>query len=266
MPVESSPRRVSDTENRLCILFCLHEVGMATPQQLWNFAGRHTQMDYISFCLLLGQLRSDGAVAFGSGALDNTLFLTDSGEKTMELFLHRIPHTVRLEIEQYAAAFTESLSRFRQVNAVSIPSPEGYFGTELNVCEEDIPTLRICLYSESREEILRAAASFPQKAPRVITMLYTIFPPEGITTDSISQVQSESEAWNLACPDCPSYFCWGGSRYGAVAALESKSVRMKILFQLDGPEAAASWAASADMAGSRLAGQILEMLTEEEKA
>ena len=76
MPLLSPKRRVSDVENKLRVLFCLKTLGLVTQEQLWPFVARMELMDYLPFCLLLDELKSDGAVAEGNGAMAGTLYLT----------------------------------------------------------------------------------------------------------------------------------------------------------------------------------------------
>ena len=93
MPLLSPKRRVSDVENKLRVLFCLKTLGLVTQEQLWPFVARMELMDYLPFCLLLDELKSDGAVAEGNGAVAGMLYLTPEGEKHLALFQHRLIHT-----------------------------------------------------------------------------------------------------------------------------------------------------------------------------
>ena len=58
MPLFSTRRKISDTENKLRLLYCLNALGMATQEELWPFAAQLDLMDYVPLCVYLDELRS----------------------------------------------------------------------------------------------------------------------------------------------------------------------------------------------------------------
>ncbi|MDD3214346.1 MAG: hypothetical protein PHY64_11765, partial [Eubacteriales bacterium] len=81
MPIQSPPRKVSETENMLRLLLCVDTLESVTSTQLWMFVAEQELMDYISMRLCLHKLMMAGELETGGGALGEQLFLTDRGRE-----------------------------------------------------------------------------------------------------------------------------------------------------------------------------------------
>ena len=95
MPIQSPPRKVSETENMLRLLLCVDTLGSVTPTQLWTFVAEQEQMDYVSMRLCLHKLLAAGELETGTGAMGEQLLATDRGREALRLFGTRLPGAVR---------------------------------------------------------------------------------------------------------------------------------------------------------------------------
>ena len=127
MPFLSPKRKVSDAENKLRILFCLDKLGMATQEQLWPFVAQMELMEYIPFCMLVDELRSDGAIASGVHAMAGSLFLTAAGRQQLALFSGKMVHADQERIRQEAPEYAQHLSQRRLVRAAYELSQGGVY-------------------------------------------------------------------------------------------------------------------------------------------
>ena len=79
MPINPPPRKVTETEYMLRLLFSVDALGSLTAAQLWSFAAEQELMDYVTMRLCLHKLLGAGELETGEGALADQLLLTDRG-------------------------------------------------------------------------------------------------------------------------------------------------------------------------------------------
>ena len=111
MPINSPPRKVSETENMLRLLLCVDALDSVTPTQLWTFAAEQELMDYVSMRLCLHKLLAAGEVETGGGSLTEQLILTDRGREALALFGARLPGDIRTRIALSAPEFRTRIVR-----------------------------------------------------------------------------------------------------------------------------------------------------------
>jgi len=172
MPLQSPPRKVSETENMLRLLLCVDALGSATPVQLWTFAAEQELMDYVTMRLCLHKLLSAGEIETGEGALKEQLFVTDRGREALSLFGQRVPGDIRKRVRQAAPEFHGRMERNQQVRAVyEMARPDDY-RLNLSVCEGDLPTIRLHMETTNRSLASRAIHRFAIYAAETTTYLY----------------------------------------------------------------------------------------------
>lgn len=202
MALQSPPRKVSETENMLRLLWCVDALESVTSTQLWTFAAEQELMDYVSMRLCLHKLLAAGELETGEGALKEQLFLTDRGREALSLFGERLPADVRESICKAAPAFRDRISLNRQVRAVyEIARPNDY-RLNLSVCEGDLPTIFLRMVTINRTLASKALHRFEAHAAEVTTYLYTLAeqamqadasaptlpPPDAIREHSVTEV------------------------------------------------------------------------------
>lgn len=254
MPLFSTRRKISDTENKLRLLYCLNALGMATQEELWPFAAQLDLMDYVPLCVYLDELRSDGAVTSGSHALEGVLYLSTAGEQQLSLFLSKLPPADRERIDAAAGPYREKLSTRKQVRAAYAPPPEGGFGAALTMREGDVPTLFVRLSTQDERLAEKAVRGFAACAPLVLNLLYTVDLKPG--EKPVPAALSQDEAIAQAAPGHPALCAFGGREHAAVVQLEDELSCYTVLLLLPTAELAWEWAQSADGAGRAIASAL----------
>lgn len=251
MPFLSPKRKVSDTENKLRVLFCLDKLGMATQEQLWPFVAQLELMEYMPFCLLADELRSDGAIAAGVHAMEGCLYLTADGRRQLELFGSRLVHADRQRIAAEAPAYARSLNERRQAHAAYELAPEGEYGACGTVCENDVPTLLLKLRSSRSQTAQRFVQRFSSVAAQMLAQLYLL--PLARSAAALPEVLSQERALSCAAEGEPALCAYGGREHAAVVSIGAQEVRYTLLLLLPTAEMAWSWAQSAQARGEALA-------------
>ena len=150
MPIQSPPRKVTETENMLRLLWCVDALDSATAAQLWTFSAELELMDYVSMRLCLHKLLAAGELETGAGSLRDDLFLTDRGREALSLFGERLPADVRAGITKAAPAFRNRLAHNRHVHAAYEIARPNEFRLNLSVCEGDLPTIFLQMQTSNR--------------------------------------------------------------------------------------------------------------------
>lgn len=258
MPLFSPKRKVSDTENKLRVLFCLDKLGMATQEQLWPFVARLELMDYVPFCLFVDELKKNGAVAAGSYALEGMLYLTQTGRQQLQLFAGRLVHADRERIACEAPRYRDELSTRKQVRAAYELAEDGRFSAAMTLREADVPTLFLRMNTAAQERVGEAVRGFHARAPQVLNLLYTLdlLPDPSAAPRPLSQ----DEAIERAVPGKPALCAFGGREHAGVACVETDDTRYTVLLLLPGAQLAWDWARAADRSGGKLAREVTAVL------
>lgn len=258
MPFLTPKRKISDTENKLRVLYCLDRLGMATQEQLWPFVAQLELMEYIPFCMFVDELRSDGSIASGTHAMEGCLFLTASGRQQLELFSGKMAHADKERINCEAPAYARSLSDRRQVRAAYELSQGGAYRAMGTVCEGDVPTLLLRAYSEDGALIEQFVRRFPSAAAQVLAQMYLL--PLAATEVPAPEVLTQEEALDTASISQPALCAYGGREHAAVVRLEGRPLRYTLLLLLPSAEMAWGWAQSAMQAQERLSQTLTRLL------
>ena len=243
MPLSSPKRKISDTENKLRILFCLERLGMATQEQLWPFVAQLELMEYMPFCLLIDELLSDGAIAAGVHAMEGCLYLTAAGRRQLELFGSRVVHADKQRITAEAPDYARSLNERRQAHAAYILAPEGEFGACGTVCESDVPTLLLKLRSRSGKTAERFVQCFSSVAAQMMAHLYLLPLASGLP--ALPEVLTQDQALEAAANGTPALCAYGGREHAAVVCIAAQGISYTLLLLLPTIEMAWGWAQSA---------------------
>jgi hypothetical protein len=174
MPFVFPKRNVTDTENRLILLYCVHALETVSEVQLWPFIASLDLMDYITVQLLLHELQKSGDLTVGAQALHAVLSLSDQGKKSLRLFENRIMYSDRKKIEKAAVAYRAELKKRRAIRAAYESAKEGEFHVKLSLRESDLPTLVIRVSTTIREYAACCLRAFEESLPAILTHLYSL--------------------------------------------------------------------------------------------
>lgn len=258
MPFLSPKRKVSDTENKLRVLFCLDKLGMATQEQLWPFVAQLELMEYMPFCMFVDELLSDGAIASGTHAMEGCLFLTAAGRQQLELFSGKMVHADKERIASEAPAYAQSLSDRRQVRAAYELSQNGEYRAMATVCEGDVPSLYLRVRSRDERMIERFVKHFATAAAQMMARLYLL--PLAQPSQPMPAVLSQEEALEKADGDHPALCAFGGREHAAVVCFGDDRMHYTLLLLLPSADMAWSWAKAAQDAAQELASSLTGLI------
>lgn len=271
MADEFARTRVSDMEYRLRLLYCVELLQPISPDQLWPFMAQQELMDYVSMCLYLAELRTGGALAEGQHALSGMLYLTAEGRRQLELFLHRMPLSIRERIRREAPSFQQALKERQYLRVHWEPVGDGCRGLLCTIQDGELPTLLLRLVTSSKALADSVAANFRQRASRLLLMLYT----RGLMLNVTQEDTLNSPAPDLPCQPTAqaameaampeqAYLCaYGPKEQLAAICLPGGESRLQLALMLPGRTEACQWAHSA-MNDPDLQYDILDLLTREE--
>jgi len=258
MPFHSPKRRISDTENKLRVLFCLDAIGMATQEQLWPFVAQLELMDYVPFCMFVDELLHDGALAEGSRGLENVLYLTQEGREQLSLFSGKVVHADQERIRRFAPAYAAQLNERRQISAAYERTEGGWYRAVCTVREDDVPMLLLRAAARDKRLADAAVSGFRSCAPQLLTLLYTVpcEPAAGQAPAALEQDEALAQAASGRIALC----AFGGRRHAAAVSLSDGENRYTLLLLLPDASMAWSWAQAAQEAGDKLARKITAVL------
>jgi len=259
MPFLSPKRKISDTENKLRVLCCLDQLGMATQEQLWPFVAQLELMEYIPFCMFVDELLSDGAIASGAHAMEGSLFLTAAGRQQLALFSGKMVPADKERILREAPAYAKHLNESRQVRAAYELAQDGQFRAMATVCEGDVPTLLLRARSREGALIERFVKRFPSVAAQMLAQLYLL--PLKQTDAPMPPVLTQEQALEAAAPGKPALCAYGGREHAAVVCIGAEQMQYTLLVLLPSAEMAWGWAQAA---GDELAVRLTELIQEDQ--
>jgi hypothetical protein len=146
------PRRPTDTENRLLLLYAIEQLGAVTAQQLLVFMVENNLMDYISVQLGLAGLEEARLLRRQKHALGALYALTGAGRDTITLFVHRVPHSRIQRIDGIAVAWRARFRREKQMVSVFARKADGEYEVRLRLLERETDLLDLRLSVPTRAQ------------------------------------------------------------------------------------------------------------------
>ncbi len=138
-------RHISDTENRLVILYALRRLGPVTGAQLLQFMVELDLMNYFTMQLALSQMEEQGQLTQRAHPLGSLYVLTTAGAYTLDSFAHRIPTSRRQLIDERAESWRARFRGEQLAPADSFPLPDGTYCVRLRLLEENGSLMDIVL-------------------------------------------------------------------------------------------------------------------------
>ena len=144
-------RKTPDLENRLLILHAIDQFGPLSSLQLLQFLAEQDLMDYITLQLTLGDLTQTGHLQTVPHALGLLHTLTPAGKESLNLFIHRLPHSIRALVEEALPEWKKRFQREKQMLSDFHKQDDGTYALRLRLMEKDAPLLDMVLALSSRD-------------------------------------------------------------------------------------------------------------------
>ena len=192
----TATRNISEIENTMLVLYAVKVLAPVTLEALWPFVASHTQMDYFTLCTSVDTLQKDNALTQGNGALSQSLMLTQHGEKLLQLFMEKIPHSQRTTIEKNAASYLSVFREKQQLRVIRELAPEGFLGGAILLQENDIPTLHCHVQTTQLHQMQTFLQTGKERVVPLLTYLYTL-PLAPCASHAFVQVETKEEAMAL---------------------------------------------------------------------
>ena len=144
-------RKTPDLENRLLILHAIDQFGPLGSLQLLQFLAEQSLMDYITLQLTLGDLTQTGHLQTIPHALGLLHTLTPAGKDSLNLFIHRLPHSIRALVHDALPEWKKRFQREKQMLSDFHKQEDGTFALRLRLMEKDAPLLDMVLTLPSRD-------------------------------------------------------------------------------------------------------------------
>lgn len=138
-------RHISDTENRLVVLYALRKLGPVTSAQLLQFMVELDLMNYFTMQLALAEMEEQGQLTQRAHPLGSLYVTTTTGAYTLDSFAHRIPTSRRQLIDEQAGRWRARFRGEQLAPADSFPLPDGTFCVRLRLLEEEGSLMDIVL-------------------------------------------------------------------------------------------------------------------------
>lgn len=251
MPLQSPPRKISETENMLGLLCCVDALGSVTATQLWVFVAQLELMDYVTMRLCLHKLLGAGELEYGEGSLDEHLLLTDRGREALQLFGDRLPKAVRARVSSAAPEFHGRMLSNQQVRAVYEMAKPSEYRLCLSVCEGDLPTIRLRMHTNSRPLAGKAIHRFSANAAMATTYLY------GLAEEATQNTVTSHAAGELTLPAITEH---SATEYTASVILPGKKAQYEVALLLPTRKAAEAFVTA--MQPNDVAASTAKRLTE----
>lgn len=131
------PRRPSDAENKLLLLYAVDRLGPLTAQQLLVFMVEHDVMDYVSIQLGLASLVDAKFLSKRAHALGILYSPTEKGNESLTMFDKKIPISRRAHIDEQVAIWRARFKQERQSLSGFSRAPGGEYIVHLQLLERD---------------------------------------------------------------------------------------------------------------------------------
>lgn len=259
MGLKMPRRRIGDAENKLRLLWCLSALGAATPEQLWPFVSDMDLMDYMTFCLFLGELRADGSVAEGRYAMRGVLYVSETGERTLRLLLDKLSPTDRERVTRSAPSYAQRIHERRQARAAHELPLLGMQRARFWLWEDGAQLMDLRLSTPRPELAAEAVRRFGERAPGVLALLYGM--PFENEAAPLPVATSVDQALRL---DAPALTDMGGGAFLASVPLSGTEAFWSLSLLLPSREAAQGWAREAARQEVRLGARLCRALCGED--
>ena len=108
------------TKSKLMVLYFLKELSVnLTKEQIATFSAAYELIPYFELQSAIYELEEEGFLAAVPRPYGQAYCLTPKGEETLDMFVERLPQSVRDDLTNYADACRDKLRRETQFSASS---------------------------------------------------------------------------------------------------------------------------------------------------
>ena len=161
------PRRVSDDDQRLMVLYTLSVLGPCTELQLLQFLFEHDLMNYFDMMFALNDLCAGGQVMRVHQRIGFLYQLTEAGLEALALFGSRIPMSLKTLLQSVSGDWKARFRQERQYQQEVRHTPRGEYELTLTVTEQDMDMMRLTLSLPNRELCSQLTANWPKRAGEI---------------------------------------------------------------------------------------------------
>lgn len=153
------------TKNKLTVLYFMNKLGLAiTRDQITTVGGAYDLAPYFELQSAVAELEEDGLLAAVPRPYGQAYALTSSGQEAVDMFMERLPLSLRDDLDAYADACREDIRRQTQYTAKIERRPGGECLVRFLFVERDDTLLSVELMFPDAASANKAVAAWPQRA------------------------------------------------------------------------------------------------------
>lgn len=163
------------TKSKLTVLYFLRELSVnLTKEQIVTFSAAYDLIPYFELHSAIYELEEEGFLAAVPRPYGQTYCLTPKGEETLEMFVERLPQSMRDDITDYADACREKLRLETQFStAVEKVGTGSACRLTLRAMEQQGDILQLSILLPDNATASRAASLWPERAETIYKSILT---------------------------------------------------------------------------------------------
>ena len=161
------PRRSSDDDQRLMVLYSLNALGPCTELQLLQFLFEHDLMNYFDMMFALTDLCAGGQALRTHQRIGHRYEVTDAGKEALTLFGSRVPMSLKTLLTETGESWKKRFEEEGQYQQEVRHTARGEYELTLTVTEQDMDMMRLTLSLPGRELCNQLAQRWPARAGEI---------------------------------------------------------------------------------------------------
>ena len=166
------PKRPPDDEQRLLVLYTLHQLAPCTELQLLQFLFEYDLMNYFEMMFALNDLCDRGQAARTKKGAGYLYAVTAAGAEALALFGNRVPASVYALLEKNGRAWKQRFRREAQNLSEITQTDRGEYELKLRVVEQDMDMMTLTVTLPSREMAQQLSDEWPGKASSIYAEIF----------------------------------------------------------------------------------------------
>lgn len=152
------------TANKLILLFLLKNVsGPLSQTQITDFILFNNYTDYFSLQQYLAELVNATLIAQSKNNNTTMYEINQKGIDTLELFINRIPYSIRQEIMEFTKNNDCKVNLYRSIES-NIKEEDGQYVVSCSIKENDKPIISLDVKTESEDEAKMIKTNWQKRA------------------------------------------------------------------------------------------------------
>lgn len=158
---------------QLSLLYTLRSVDVEiTEDRLFSCVYSCSITDWFGFNEALGLILSDGYVTEVPRSFGQSIVLTDTGKKALELFEDTLTVSARKKMDDYLIKHRNDFLRAQQFSTQIIDCEDGTVSLKMNVSEAGRDLLLLQIALPSQEQALCMKSNWEKSAPNIYEYIY----------------------------------------------------------------------------------------------